>query len=79
MARLEEIAHDMSCQVGSESVREGWEVGSRVLDWMTARVELPFPKTRKDTGGAGLGRQSEVEFWGLMFEIFIEQPGRIGN
>lgn len=46
---------------------------------MIARVELPFPKTRKDTGGAGLGRQSEVEFGGLTFEIFIKHPGRIGN
>lgn len=32
MARLEEIAHDMTCQVGCEGVREDSEVGSRVLD-----------------------------------------------
>ena len=35
-------------------------------------VELLFPKTRKDAGGAGFGEKLGVEFWDVMFEIFIK-------
>lgn len=39
-------------------------------------MELPFPKTRKDSGGARLERKSGAEFENIMFEIFIKQLGR---
>jgi len=39
---------------------------------VTGRVELLFPKTRKDAGGADLGEKSGVKFWDVMFEIFIK-------
>lgn len=37
---------------------------------------LPFPKTRKDSGGARLERKTRVEFEDSIFEIFIKQLGR---
>lgn len=43
---------------------------------MTGRVELLFPKTRKDAGGADLGEKSGVKFWDVTFEIFIKHSGR---
>lgn len=39
-------------------------------------MELAFPKTRKDLGGAGLERKSGAEFENIMFEVFIKQLSR---
>lgn len=47
MARLEEIAHDRSCQVGCEAVGEGLEVVSWALDSMIANNGVAISKNKE--------------------------------